>query len=654
MVSLTADSTHHPLDKIEVWCRNSARRLAFVGVLGMLLAAGITVVDVLARWAFNYSVPGLNEIVEVIVAIAVTACIPCGLATGVNLKIDILARWITGRLAAWLDAVGAVLLLAFFAILAWQVYIRSGVVAGNGRTTTYLGMPLAPVLYVAAALLGVGVAVQTLMAANAMRKAWTSPADGTVITPLTLVVIGGMFVVACLAAYGVYDFTTVSVWVKTHTGSAMATAFILMWVMLLFQVPLAPVTGLVGIFGLVFLIGVKPALVTFSTESTTFLLNPQVATLPLFLMMGSLAAVAQLSEDLYRFAYVLLGGFRGGLGLATVGGCAGFGMLSGSSLATAATIGRVALPEMRRRGYSPAFSTGCCAAENARTLGRALVPPRLRPNHRVFALLTEASIGQLLVATIGPAILAVLLYFVTIVLYLRIAPGAAPERRIGRDPGELRQTFIKCLPTFGLLGVMIGGLYSGAFTVTECASVGAVGAFVLALCRGKLNRGALLNVMAQTTATTAMIYGLIFGSLIFSYFIGASSFPDILSDAIKGLGWPSSAIMLLMLIGYLCLGSLMESYAVMLITVPIITPIILGMGYDLAWWGVIMLCVVETGLIHPPLGLNVFVLKSLAPDVPMWTIYKGVFPFVAADLVKLALLVVFPSITLWLVWNMQR
>jgi tripartite ATP-independent transporter DctM subunit len=400
------------------------------------------------------------------------------------------------------------------------------------------------------------------------------------------------------------------------------------------------------------LIGFPPALSAFATEAEGFLTNSQIATLPLFLMMGSFASVSDMATDLYDMAHVILGRFRGGLALATIGGCAGFGALTSSSIATAALIGKVAIPEMRSRGYSPALSTGVCAAGG--TLG-PLVPPGSGPLI-VFALLTEASVGRLFIASVGPAILCVILYFATVWLYIRIAPKSAPLK----EPESSKKGLMdivkvtwKCKSVIFVFFLVMGGLYAGVFTDTESAAVGAFVCFGIAVWRGKLGGGRFWEVMAETTATTAMIYGLIFGAQTFSFFVAVSALAQNVTAWFSGLGWSPGWVMALLLAGYLLLGSLMESFAVMVITVPIITPLVLSMGYDLIWWGVIQMCVVETGLIHPPFGLNVFVLKNMTPDVGIWTIYKGVFPFVLADLTKLVLMVMFPGITLWLVSQMM-
>ena len=457
---------------------------------------------------------------------------------------------------------------------------------------------------------------------------------------IVLLVAGVVF---ALVAFVLFEFAWATRWASQNIGLVVTIAFIVMWLLMLAQVPLAAVMGLTGIVGSALFTGFAPAVSAFATEATTFLMNSQVATLPLFLMMGSFAAVSGMSDDMYRLGHVLLSRYRGGLALATIGGCAGFGALTGSSLATAATIGRVAIPEMRARGYSPALATGCCAAGG--TLG-PIVPPGSGPII-VYALLTEASIGQLFVASVGPAVLTILFYFITVMIYVRVSPTSAPRTR-EREPGELRETARRCIPVGILFFAVMGGLYFGVFTDTESAAVGAFGAFMFAAWRGKLGRGAFWSVMAETTATTAMIYGLIFGAQIFSFFIGVSTLTQTATAYVASLHWSPLVIIALILFGYLLLGSLMEAFAVMVITVPIVTPLVLGLGYDIVWWGIIMLIVVEVGMIHPPLGLNVFVLKSILPEVPLWTIYKGVLPFCAMDLFKLALMVLFPAITLWL------
>ncbi len=634
------------LDRLERFCVVATRPIASLGVAGMLTAAGATVLDVLMRWLFNSPFPALNELVGMLFAVAISATVPAGVANKVNLRIDLLSRFMTRRLGMWLDAVGGLFLLTFFTVLSWQIYVYAGQLASQGRGTVMLGLPEAPFIYAVAALLAIGSLVQIIVMLNQFRRAIAlpGPLPGEATHPIfTKITLGTGIAAIALAIYVAVNLHDVSGWAQNHIGLEVLYAFLCLWLFMLGLVPLAAGMGLVGLVGSALLIGFDPALSAFATTVEGFLTNSQVGTLPLFLMMGSFAATAGMATDVYNLAHTILGRLRGGLAYATVVGCAGFGALTSSSIATASLIGKVAVPEMRARGYSPALATGVVAAGG--TLG-ALVPPS--GPLIVFALLTEASVGQLFMGAFGPALLSVLLYCVTVWLYVRIAPKSCPEStRTGMH--EIGKELWKCRAVGALFLVVMGGLYMGIFTDTESAAVGAFGAFLAALHRGKLKGGAFWRVMAEVTAITAMIYGLIFGAQTFSFFVAVSALTQIATDWVGSLHWANWAIMSMLLAFFLILGSLMESFAVMVITVPIVTPLILNMGYDLVWWGIIQLAVVETGLIHPPLGINVFVLKSVTPDVPMWTIYKGVFPYVLADFVKLGLLVAFPGICLFLV-----
>ncbi len=637
------------LERLEHICVLWTRPVASLGVAGMLTAAGATVLDVLMRWLFNSPFPALNEVTAMLFAVAISATVPAGLANKVNLRIDLLTRFMTPRLGMWLDSVGSLILLTFFSLLTWQIYVYAGQLAEQGRGTVMLGLPQAPFIYGVAVLLTIGCLVQVVVALNNFRKVIDhpppQPGEETHPTFTKITFATGIAVVA-LAVYVALNIHDVSSWAQRHIGLEVLYAFLCLWLFMLGLVPLAAVMGMVGLVGAALIIGFDPALSAFATEAEGFLTNSQVGTLPLFLMMGSFAATAGMATDLYDLAHTVLGRLRGGLAYATVVGCAGFGALTSSSIATASLIGKVAVPEMRSRGYSPALSTGVCAAGG--TLG-ALVPPS--GPLIVFALLTEASVGRLFMGAFGPALLSVSLYCATVWLYVHLAPKSCPKS-LHAGATEIGKQLWQCRAVGALFLAVMGGLYMGIFTDTESAAVGAVGAFLAALHRGKLKGGAFWRVMAEVTAVTAMIYGLIFGAQTFSFFVAVSALTQIATDWVSHLGWANWEVMAMLLVFYLILGSLMESFAVMVITVPIVTPLILNMGYDLVWWGIIQLAVVETGLIHPPLGINVFVLKSVTPDVPMWTIYKGVFPYVLADFVKLGLLVAFPAISLYLVNNM--
>lgn len=631
------------LDRAEQGLDRIARMIASACVCGVLLIAAATICDVLLRWSGNEPVTAMNEIVQLTFAVAIAACIPAGLSQHTNLKIDIVARYFSPATRAWLELLGSCCLGLFYGVIGWRISLFAETLAAQARTSVILALPIAPFMYCVAALLSFGTLVQVVIILNELRRASAHGAAGMLGAAAVLALLG------TVSWLWVVHVDSLSAFAQGHAGVSVVIVFVLMWLMTLLLIPIAAIMGIIGVVGSSLFIGLLPSLASASTEVTDFLANTQMATLPLFLMMGSFAAVADISVDVYRLAHVLMGRLRGGLALTTIAACAGFGALTGHSISTTVTIGKFALPEMRARGYSDAFSTGVCAAGG--TIG-ALLPPASGPLI-LFALLSDASIGQLFVAAIGPGLLAIALYLVTIAIYVRFWPGAAPVR-VKDEIIEVWPALARCGPAFILFASVLGGIYFGVFTATEAAAVGAFGGFLSALFRGKLRGKAFWDVIASTTASTAMIYGLIFGAQILSFFVDITALTETATTFLAHLDWQPIAIMVVILVAYLLLGSVMESFAVMVITVPVVTPLISHLGYDVLWWGIINICVVETGLIHPPLGLNVFVLKSIQPDVSMWTVYRGVFPFVVADLVKIVLLVLFPEISLWIVTTMAR
>ncbi|MCA2011813.1 TRAP transporter large permease subunit [Cereibacter sphaeroides] len=620
--------------------------VAMVAVAGILTGAIIVVGDVLARWLLGTAIVALNEIMSSVVAVAVAATLPAGAARRVNLRIDLLGAMTGPRLTAWLTLLGSLMLAAFFALLAWRLSVLGLRYAAQGRATAIWNWPLAPTYFAIAVFMGLAALVQL---ANAVEDAIALPkAKGPRSHPV-VPVLAGLLVVLVLGGlgWGFADYAGLTQWAGAHPALTVILAFTILWLGVLLQLPLATVTAAIGLAGTMLYLGGATSGNVFASDSADFLRDPQVATLPLFLIMGAFAVAAGISDDLFRVANALLGGVRGGLAYATVAGCAGFGAVSGNSVATSATFGRLALPEMTRRGYAPALSTATVAAGG--TLG-ALVPPS--GVIILFALLTEESIAALFVAAMVPALLALLLYFATIWITLRLNPASVPETEPG-SRADLFPALKGAFPVILLFTAVIGGLYGGLFTATESAAVGAVGAFLLALARGRLNRHSLLQVFGETTASTAMIYALIFGALVFSFFINLGGTPQMVTDWIGGIEARPVVILGVLILFYLALGSVMDSFAVMVITVPVVTPLVLDLGYDILFWGVLMLVVVETGMITPPFGMNLFVLKALQKDVPLGTVMRGVVPFILADLVKIVLLVAVPALSLWLPGTMR-
>ena len=415
-----------------------------------------------------------------------------------------------------------------------------------------------------------------------------------------------------------------------------------MFALIALHVPIGVAMGIAGVVGYGLLSGFGPAVSLFDTEPTEILTNLDLAVIPLFLLMGSLAGVSGLSADIYRLAYAVVGHRRGGLALATLGGCAGFGAVCGSSPATAATMGRVALPEMLARGYAPSLASGCVAAGG--TLGM-LVPPSIVMV--IYAFLAEQFVITLFIAALVPAVIAVAFHCVAVFVFVRLYPDSAPAGAKS-DWSERLAAARQGWGVVVLLAAVIGGIYGGIFTVTEAAGVGVGVTLVFAIGRGRINRETFGRILTETATNTAMIYVIIFGASIFTLFIVATRAPDALVTAIGHMGLPPLAIIGLLLLMYLMLGSVFETVSSMLITMPFVQPLVLSLGYDPIWWGVLLVMVIEIGMITPPIGINVFIIHGVARTIPLPTIFSGIVPFLIADLARLAVIAVFPVLALWL------
>jgi len=637
-----------PLARVNAASRALTQRIAFIGVVGMLAVGLLTTVDVVVlRWMFASPIPGSNEFLTTIFAVAIAAVLASGLAERANLEIDMLHGALGARASAWLRAGGSMLFLLLLVFVAWRVAVYAMQSTERGQVTVILQWHTAPFLWAITALVALCVPVQLVVALTSVGEAMrgrpatageSADSDRRVAADTTWLAIGVLAL--AFVAYLLVDSAQATA--GSHPITIALVFVLVLWILILGFVPVAAALLVCGLLGTATLMGWHSALNVLGSETAGVITNADLAVIPLFLMMGGFANASGLSSDIYRLAHALFGFQRGGLALATVGGCAGFGALTGSSLATVATMGSVALPEMRQRGYSPALSTGCIAAGG--TLGQ-LVPPSTAIV--VYALLVEQSIGRLYIAVLVPAALTALLYMLAIWLTVRLNPASAPGRQ-AFDGRALWLALKRSTGVFIMFGAVIGGIYSGIFTATEAAAVGAAIAFVIALMRGKLSHGALWEVASETTRTTATIYFVIIGAMMISFFIGTSGLPAELTQALTSSGLPNLAIIVLLVVLYLVLGSIMDSFTIMIITAPLVAAVIAQLGYDPVWWGIMMVALVEMGVVTPPFGMNLFMMKSLVPDVPLGTIYRGVMPFVAADTIKLVLLIAFPVLALWL------
>jgi tripartite ATP-independent transporter DctM subunit len=634
-----------------------AQRLALLGVAGMLVFALLTVVDVLLRKLANTPIPGLYEIGQLILAVIIAASFPAVLAARGNLVIDFLTGAFPPRVKRWLAAAGGLLMLGFLALLAWRMGFYAAELGARNSITLNLAVPTAPFWWAVTALLGICVAVQGVVLAaqigEAIAGAGPAPAAPRIalgkagFAASAAVIAVAMLAAAALIAGPGKAGLFAGLAPSTPAGLALL-ALIAMIALTLLEMPLGAVMGLVGIVGLAHVMGgYNSGLVLLGTNTGQLLINLDLATIPLFIMMGGFAAAAGLSAELYRLAQALLGRLRGGLAYATIGGCAGFGAVNGSSVATAAVIGKVALPEMRAHGYSDRLATGCIAAGG--TLGMLIPPSTMMV---LYGFLTGTSISALFIAAIVPGLVAAFCYMSAVWIYVRLSPGAAP-RAAERRPGEAMAAFKGCWGVLMLFAVVVGGLYGGVFTATEAAAVGAGIAFLFAAVRRRREGpGWILAVLADTAANTGMIYILVIGAQSFATFFGIADVPKLVLAWVEALDLKPFLVVLMILALYLFLGCIMDPITMLLVTVPFVIPLVETMGYNLVWWGIITVMVCEIAMITPPLGVNVFVIKAVA-GVPMRTVFAGVTPFVAADTVRLLILAGLPILTLWLPKTMR-
>jgi tripartite ATP-independent transporter DctM subunit len=413
-------------------------------------------------------------------------------------------------------------------------------------------------------------------------------------------------------------------------------------VLIALRMPIAYAMILVGGIGVTLLNG--PAI--FMSQLKTLAYGRfsiyDLSVVPMFVLMGYIAGAAGLSESLYRACNAWLGHRRGGLALATIGGCGAFAAICGSSLATAATMSQIALPEMRRYKYDDRLATGSVAAGG--TIG-ILIPPSVLMV--IYGLLTETSISKLFLAGMLPGVLTVIAFMLTISIITRLNPSLGPRAEkatTAQRLSSLRQVW----GTAFLFILVIGGLYAGIFSPTEAASIGAVGALILSILNGRYSHQMLIKALMETVKTTAMIFTILIGAILLNNFLILASIPSLISSWITGLPLGKEAILLVILAMYFVLGCLLDSLAMVLLTIPIVFPIISALGFDPIWFGILVVMVVELGLITPPIGMNVFVIKGIAKDVPLEAIFRGVLPFVVAQIILIALLVMFPQIALWL------
>ncbi|HEX5515328.1 MAG TPA: TRAP transporter large permease subunit [Gammaproteobacteria bacterium] len=418
--------------------------------------------------------------------------------------------------------------------------------------------------------------------------------------------------------------------------------FVVLFVMIFARVPVGIAMGLVGVGGFAAVVGPQPALNLLATSPIRTVTDYNLSLIPMFILMGVFATATGMSRELFRAGQAWLGGFRGGMGMSTIAACGGFAAICGSSVATAATMTKVALPEMRRQGYSDHVATGLIASGG--TLG-ILIPPSVVMV--LYGFLTEQDIGRLFIAGVIPGALAILIQIGTLQIMAWRNPAAMPAG--AKASWQEKLASMRGVWAVALVFVaVIGGIYLGVVTPVEAAALGAAATFMIGLLRRRLSLKQTLDCLLEALRTSVAIFTILVGAMLFSYFLAVTQAPQALAQWLVSLPVGELGLLLLILLVFLLMGCVLDPMAMVILLVPIVYPVIVNLGFDPIWFGILVVVAVELGMITPPIGMNVFVIRSVAPDVSLWQIYRGVGPFVLADLVRLALLLAFPALALFL------
>ncbi|MBW1801647.1 MAG: TRAP transporter large permease subunit [Deltaproteobacteria bacterium] len=605
-----------------------------VGVGFLAVMMFLTATDVILRYVFNRPITGSLELTELMMAIVVSFALAYAAVKNEHVNIDLITSRLPPKPQAALNTITSCLCFGVFALIAWRTVLYAEHQRLGNFETMSLQIPVYPFVYVVA----FGCAVLCLVflcniLENVTRliensRWWES--------------IGLLLVVALvLMAFAAPVVGREVIWYISPLQAGFFGIFLLV-LMLFSGMPIGIVMAVVGFIGLAYVAGVEPSLTSMGSSPHTTSSSYSLSVVPLFVLMGAFCFHSGLSRDLYSTVYKWLGHLPGGLAMATVGACAGFAAVSGSSVATVATMGTVALPEMKRYDYDVALAAGSIAAGGSIGI---LIPPSVILV--IYAILAEQSVGKLFLAGFIPGILEALFYMVTIYIICHRNPVIGPR-------GEKFSLIDKVISLKGTWGVIvlfllvIGGLYMGVFTPTEAAGAGAFGAFLFTLGRKKLTWENFTGSLIETGKTTAMVFVILIGANILGYFLAVTRLPFDLSNFMANLPINRYFVLLGIILIYLILGAIMSSMAMIVLTVPIFFPIITALGFDPIWFGILIVRVVELGQITPPIGINVFVVKAIAKDVPMYTVFRGIIPFLIADFCHVALLIAFPQIALLL------
>lgn len=594
-------------------------------LLGMVL---LMAVNVVLRYVLRQPLKGAVELEEFMLVTVVFLGLAYTAIEKRHVRVDFLVSKLPKPGQAIVNSITATLSMGLCALVVWRSAAYALETWAHHKQSILLKIPVSLFVWLVAAgtLLLLLVLIAELLGA------------------LSEVVSGGGGWVLGLIGGGVVVFGLgFTVWVSKPSANAAALiGFVVLLLMLAMRMYIAFSMMVVGFFGMTYISGSAAGLYLMGTVPYNTTAAYHLCVIPFFVLMGHLCAVAGISADLYRTAYKWLGSLRGGLAMGTVGGCAGFAAVSGDSMGTAAVMGAAALPEMKRYNYADSLATGCVAAGG--TLG-ILIPPSM--GFIIYAIITDQSISRLFIAGILPGLLLTLLFMAVIYVQSLIDPRVAPpgpKTGLGEKLLSLKSTWAMIL----IFVLVIGGIYWGVFTPTEAGAIGAAGALVIGLAKRQLSWQKLLTALLDTGRTVSMLFLLLMGAHMLGAFLAGSEAPNQISTYISQLPLTPYVLLAAILFLYLLLGCVMNILPAVIVTLPIFFPTIVDLGFDPIWFGVIMVIVMEMGLITPPVGMNVFVIKGVTKDVSIDTIYRGILPFLLAMIACVLILTVFPGIALYL------
>ena len=610
-----------------------SKALVIISALITFAMAALIVVDIFLRYFFNSPIAGSLELEQLMLATLVFFTLAYAMINKSHVCIDIISSRYTPTVRLIMESILSILSAYLFAIICWQNVVRSFEAIEYQEVALITGLPFTPFYLITAfgsALIAIVLIINFLhYQAELLRtgsKSW------------------GAILLVCAVCILVMIFPllleTLSIRAPIFTSGLLGMG-ILIFVMLL-GIPIGFALGLMGFLGVWYLKGIETSLRVVRLSVFDSVADYFFCVIPFFVLMGFLFFRSGLSKTLYQVGHKLFRQLPGGLSISTIFGCAGFAAICGDSMATAATMGSVAIPEMKKYRYQDSLATSCVAAGG--TLG-ILIPPSI--GFIVYGLIAEQSIGKLFMAGIIPGILLAVTFSVVIYIRCKINPDlgpAGPKIPFSEKLAALKEVW----PMLTLFFLVIGGIYLGIFTPTEGGGVGTIGALLIGIIRRSLSLKGIYKACLEGMTVTSMMFGIIIGVMILQYFIVITEIPLTLANFIVSLQVSRYVVFIVVLALYVVLGMLMNIIPMLMITLPIIFPVIVALGFDPIWYGVVMVLMMEMGQITPPVGLNVFVIAGVAKDVPMITIFRGIFPFVLAMVIVIIILTIFPDLALFL------